>query len=100
MAAGAMIPNTEMSGNRPASPVIGHPIATATGPTFLPGDGPGLKTSLGVLPPSTTVAGRTPETAGAGYQVRSQSRQSMPRPWLPSSAEPASASESELAQHP
>src|SRR5213080_1118600 len=55
-------------------------IATATGRGLIRGDGPGLKTSLGVTLRSTTDAGSITTTIGDGRLARSMiARTTLPR---------------------
>src|ERR1017187_4523331 len=61
---------TAPSGFRRQFRLDGLPIATATGRTSLPGDGPGLTTHLGASLPSTTAAGFPGEADGAGLPAR------------------------------
>src|SRR5881398_891330 len=61
-------------------------IGTATGHGLIRGDGPGLKTSLGVMLRSTTDAGSITTTTGDGRLDRSMlARTTRPR-WLRGSA--------------
>jgi hypothetical protein len=73
----------------PRSMPAGLPIATATGPTFHLGDGPGSTMHPGVSRRSTTAAGCTTIWAGAGIRDRYMSARSMRRRWLLSSVAPA-----------
>src|ERR1700719_1256532 len=96
MVAGDRTRNMETSGSRAACPVIGRLIAMVIGPMSLPGDGPGLKMSLGDLRPSTMADGRSCKAAGAGSRDRLLSPRSTRRRWLLSSVVEDLASESGL----
>jgi hypothetical protein len=97
---GARIQTTEMSGNLVVFPEIGLPIATDTGPMFLPGDGHGSKMSPGVSRPSTMDDGLSYKAAGAGFRDRLPYVRSTPLRWLLLSVAEDLPSESASDPHP
>jgi hypothetical protein len=86
----------ETCGHRLVFPGTGRLTAMVTGSMFLPGDGLGLKMSLGVLHRSITAVGPSYRAAGAGSPDRLQLLRFIRRHWLHSSAVEALASASVL----
>src|SRR6266542_5159570 len=81
--AGRMFRNTVRCGIRRAFRRDGCHIATVIGPTWLPGAGPGLRTSLGDLLRFITDAGRRSIQDGVGCRDLSPSRPCMRQRWSP-----------------
>jgi hypothetical protein len=79
------------AGIQPRSPPIGSPIATAIGPGYRLGVGPGSMTPPGASPRSITAAGSKSAIAGVRARARGRSARSMRQPSSPSSAAPVLA---------
>src|SRR5437868_3090622 len=86
----------EMYGRRREFPATGRRTATDTGFMYLPGDGPGSKTSRGDSRRSTMAAGHSYRAAGAGSPDQLPWSQSTRQHWLHSLAVVGSALELEL----
>src|SRR5713101_5756170 len=96
-APGAMFRNTGTSGRRVMLKRGGLRIATATGFGLIRGDGPGLKTSPGVMLRSTMAAGCTTTTTGGGRRDRFMFARTIRRHWSHGLVARAGARASDLA---